>query len=288
MGVLTWDAVGNREYETGVDHGVLYVPDGSGDYNNGYAWNGLTTVTEKPSGGDANPQYADNMKYLNLRSAEQFGATLEAFMYPREFEPFDGLGVPTPGVTLGQQGRGVFGLSYRTRIGNDLLGDDFGYKLHLVYGLSATPSEKAYATESDSPAAINFSWDLSSVPVPVTGYKPTSIITINSTEVDATALADLETLLYGGEATEPRLPSPDEIVALFGGTVTVVTATAPTYNAATDTITIPTVTGVEYLIDGSVVTGDVVISEDTVVTARPTAGHVFSPTSDDDWTILHT
>lgn len=287
MAKLTWDDVGQHFYETGVDHGVLYIPT-DGVYDDGVAWNGLTTVTEKPTGAAATPQYADNIKYLNLISAETFEATLEAFTYPDEFAQFDGLAEPTPGVNVGQQNRGVFGLSYRSLIGNDSDGTEHGYKLHLVYGCQAAPSEKAYATVNDSPSAIAFSWDLTTTPVAVTGLKPTSLITIDSTKVDADALADLEEALYGGLATEPRLPTPDEVVAFFSGTVTEVTATAPTYNSATDTITIPTVTGVQYFIDGEPVSGDVVITEDTVVTAQPTSGHVFSATSDDDWTIVHT
>jgi len=288
MTKLAWDVVGERTYETGVDHGVLYIPDSGGAYTNGVAWNGLTTVTESPSGAEANPQYADNMKYLNLISAEQFAATVEAFTYPPEFEQFDGLHVPVPGLTVGQQARKGFGLSYRTKFGNDIQGDEYGYKIHLVYGCTAAPSEKAFATQSDSPEAIQFSWAVATIPVPVTGQKPTSLITANSALLDADAMAELETILYGTDLVDPRLPMPDEVIALFSGTVTEVTPTAPTYNAATDTITIPSVTGVEYLIDGEVVSGPVVISEDTVVTARPTAGHVFAAGADDDWMIAHT
>lgn len=288
MAEITWDDIGSRRYETGVDHGVLYIPDNAGVYDDGVAWNGLTTVTEKPSGAAPTAQYADNIKYLNLHSAEQFGATIEAFTYPDEFAPFDGLSVPSPGVAIGQQVRKAFGLSYRTRIGNDVDGDDHGYKLHLVYGLTATPSEKAYTTINDTPSAINFSWDVDSVPVAVTNLKPTSIVTINSLEVNATALAALETILYGSVGVDPRLPLPDEVVDIFDGTVTAVTATAPTYDAGTDTITIPTVTGVTYYIDDAPVTGDVVITEDTMVTARPNSGYYLTPGTDDDWLIVHT
>lgn len=214
---LTWDAVGERTYETGVDRGVLYMPDENGDYINGVAWNGLTNVTETPTGGEANPQYADNIKYLNLYSAEELGLTLEAFTYPDEWQEYDGLAVPTPGVTVGQQTRRTFGLSYRTLKGNDLEGTDYGYKLHLVYGATASPSEKGYGTVNDTPEPINFSWELATLPVAVTGYKPTSIITIDSTDVDATALAALEAILYG-EEDDPRLPLPDEVIALLDGT----------------------------------------------------------------------
>lgn len=218
MTELMWDQVGERTYETGVDHGVLYMPDGSGVYNDGVAWNGLTTVTESPTGAEANAKYADNMKYLNLYSAEQFEATLEALTYPDEFDLYNGLIVPSAGVAVGQQTRKTFGLSYRTIKGNDVDGDDFGYKIHLVYGLTAAPSEKAYGTINDSPDAINFSWKLASVPVTVTGHKPASTITIDSTEVDADALEALEEILYGSVSDDPRLPLPDEVIALFEGT----------------------------------------------------------------------
>jgi hypothetical protein len=219
MAPLTWDQVGERLYETGVDHGVLYTPDEAGVYATGVAWNGLTTVTESPSGAESNPQYADNIKYLNLLSAEEFGATIEAFTYPEEFAVMDGTAAPEPGVTVGQQGRKVFGLCYRTRVGNDLEGVDHGYRLHLVYGAQASPSEKAYGTINDSPEAINFSWEITTTPVPVVGYpdlKPTALIVVDSTVVDAAKLAELEDLLYGGAATA-KLPQPGEVIAIFEG-----------------------------------------------------------------------
>jgi hypothetical protein len=216
MPPLTWDDVGEKVYETGVDHGVLYLPDVAGVYNTGFAWNGLTTVTESPSGADPNPQFADNIKYLNLTSAEEFGGTIEAFTYPEEFGQCDGTALPHPGVAVGQQGRKMFGLSYRTKVGNDVDGVDFGYKLHLIYGCQAAPSEKAYATINDSPAAINFSWAITTTPVPVTGYKPTALIVVDSTVVDPADLTALETLLYGQAATEAALPTPDAVIALFG------------------------------------------------------------------------
>jgi hypothetical protein len=216
MPPLTWDDVGEKVYETGVDHGVLYLPDVSGVYNTGFAWNGLTTVTESPSGAAPNPQFADNIKYLNLTSAEEFGGTIEAFTYPEEFGQCDGTALPHPGVAVGQQGRKMFGLSYRTKVGNDVDGVDFGYKLHLIYGCQAAPSEKAYATINDSPAAINFSWAITTTPVPVTGYKPTALIVIDSTVVDPADLTALEALLYGQAATEAALPTPDAVIALFG------------------------------------------------------------------------
>jgi len=217
MPALVWDQTGERFYETGVDHGVLYIPDASGVYGEGVAWNGLTTVTESPTGAEASAQYADNIKYLNLFSAEEFGATIEAFTYPDEFQQFDGLGVPSDGVVIGQQARGVFGLSYRTRHGNDIQGTEYGYKLHMVYGCQASPSEKAYNTINDSPEAIAFSWAVTTTPVPVTGYKPTSLIVVDSTSADAGGLASLEAALYGNGAGNAHLPTPDEIIAMFEG-----------------------------------------------------------------------
>jgi hypothetical protein len=218
MSRLKWDQVGERTYETGVDHGVLYLPDNTGVYTKGVPWNGLTTVTESPSGAEASPQYADNIKYLNLVSAEEFGGTIEAFTYPEEFAECDGTAVPAVGVYVGQQNRKLFGLSYRTRFGNDVSGTDYGYKLHLAYGLLAAPSERAYGTINDSPEAIALSWEFSSTPVEVPGLKPSAILTINSTEVAADALSDLEDLLYGVEGTGgavARLPLPAEVIALF-------------------------------------------------------------------------
>ena len=217
MTALTWDQVGEKVYETGVDRGVLYIPDSGGVYSAGFAWNGLTTVTESPSGADPSPQFADNIKYLNLVSAEEFGATIEAFTYPDEFGVCDGSYQPAPGVSIGQQGRKQFGLSFRTQVGNDVDGTDHGYKLHLVYGCLAAPSEKAYATINDSPEAITFSWDITTTPVPVTGQKPTSLIVVDSTVVDPGDLAALEALLYGAGATPAALPTPDAVIALFTG-----------------------------------------------------------------------
>jgi len=217
MTALSWDAVGEHFYETGVDKGVLFIPNEDGVYDNGVAWNGLVSVTESPTGAEANAQYADNIKYLNLYSAEIFGATIEAFTYPDEFAAFDGMVSPSVGVSVGGQGRRSFGLCYRTLIGNDLEGTDLGYKLHLVYSATASPSEKAYNTVNDSPEAITFSWELATLPVAVTGLKPTSLITIDSTKVNATQLAALEELLYGGVSSDPSLPTPDEVLAIFAG-----------------------------------------------------------------------
>lgn len=282
---LVWDKVGERVFETGVDHGVLYIPNGSGVYDAGYAWNGLVGVTESPSGAEATPLYADNIKYLNLTSVEEFGGTIEAFTYPSEFEQCDGSASPEQGITIGQQDRKMFGLCYRSKVGNDL-DAEAGYKLHLIYGAKAAPSEKAYATVNDAPEAITFSWEVTTTPVAVAGLKPTSSITIDSTKVDADSLAALENFLFGTEGTEPSLPLPDAVVALFAGSVTTVTASAPTYNSSTDVVTIPTVTGVVYMIDGEVVTGTVTITESVVVTASLLPGYKFSAISDSDWTII--
>lgn len=253
MTALQWDQAGQRLYETGVDHGVLYIPNVSGVYDTGYAWNGLTTVTESPSGAEPSAQYADNIKYLNLISTEEFGGTIEAFTYPDEFGQCDGSAEPQAGVMVGQQGRKAFGLAYRTRMGNDIDGTDHGYKLHLVYGCQAAPSEKAYATINDSPEAISFSWEFTTTPVAVTGLKPSALLTIDSTEVAAGDLTMLEDILYGTEGVDPRLPLPDEVISLFAGAITEVRLTganAPTYDSVTHVVTIPTVTGVTFTING--------------------------------------
>lgn len=290
---LTWDKVGERRYETGVDHGVLYLQDGAGNYSEGYAWNGLTTVTESPSGAEASPQYADNIKYLNLISVEQFGATVEAFTYPDEFGQCDGTASPEPGVYIGQQNRKVFGLSYRTRLGNDVDGTDHGYKVHLVYGALAAPSEKAYATINDSPEAIAFSWTITTTPVDVPGFKPSALLTFDSTKVDATALSNLEDILYGTAGEDARLPLPAEVLALFSGTTAEVTPTVPTFNATTGDITIPTETGVQYVRTdtGDVVTGTVNVGasgDSLVIEALPVAGYTFPANTDNDWQFTRT
>lgn len=215
MAALTWDETGKRFYETGVRKGVLYVQDNSGTYPTGVAWNGLTAITESPSGADSNPLYADDIKYLDLRSAEEFGATVEAYTYPDEFAECDGTAELADGVTIGQQARKSFGLCYRTVLGNDINNDAYGYKLHLIYGATAAPSEKGYQTVNDSPEAITFSWELTTTPVNVTGMKPTALITIDSTKANATKLAALEAILYGGENTTARLPLPDEVKTLM-------------------------------------------------------------------------
>lgn len=287
MTKLVWDQVGSRVYETGVSNGVLYIPNSSGAYTNGYAWSGLTTITESPSGAESNPQYADNIKYINLISAETFGGTVEAFTYPDEFAQCDGTAVVN-GVQIGQQTRRTFGLAYKTLMGNDLENTDYGYKIHLIYGATAAPSEKAHSTVNDSPEAITFSWDLSTTAVAVgtidgVTYKPTSTLTIPSNKVSSSALSDLEDILFGTAGVDPRLPLPAEVLALFAGSVTQVTPTAPTYNSTTKVITIPSVTGVDYQINGSTVSGTVTITTDTVVTAVPESGYKFPAVTDDDW-----
>lgn len=219
MAALTWDKAGERVYETGVDHGVLYIPGADGAYNSGFAWNGLVSVSESPSGAEPSPQYADNIKYLNLMSAEEFGATIEAFTYPDEFAQCDGTASPVEGVYIGQQARKTFGLSYRTLVGNDLEGTAFGYKLHLIYGALAAPTEKAYNTVNDSPEAITFSWEVTTTPVEVgDGFKPTASLTVDSTKVPAAAMKALEDVLYGGAtgSASPKLPTPAEVIELIG------------------------------------------------------------------------
>lgn len=214
MAKLTWDTTGERYYETGVDHGVLYVLDQTGAYGSGVAWNGLVTVTESPSGAEASAQYADNIKYLNLMSVEEFGCTIEAFTYPEEFGQCDGTLDLADGVQLGQQGRKTFGLSYRTIKGNDTASNDYGYKLHLVYGCLAAPSEKAYSTVNDSPEAITFSWEVSTTPVPVPGFKPTALIVIDSTVITPAKMTAVEDVLYGD--TDPaKLPLPSELITIL-------------------------------------------------------------------------
>lgn len=216
---LVWDQTGERMYETGVSKGVLYPQSSSGTYPLGVAWNGLTAVTESPSGAEATPLYADDIKYLNLMSAEEFAATVEAYMYPDEFAECDGSASLVEGVSVGQQKRKAFGLCYRTTLGNDVDGNDHGYKLHIIYGALAAPSEKGYATVNDSPEAITFSWEIKTTPVNVTGLKPTATVTIDSTKVDPTKLAALEKVLYGSEQADPRLPLPDEIKSIMEATV---------------------------------------------------------------------
>ena len=280
MSQLVWDAVGEKIWETGVDHAVLYKPNAGGDYDTGFAWNGITAINESPSGAESNKQYADNIVYANLKSAEEFGATIEAFTYPEEFAECEGISV-VDGVEVGQQSRKPFGLYWRTRVGNDLEGDAFGEKHHLAYGCDAAPSEKNRQTVNDSPEATAFSWELTTTPVaipgnnPLTGkpWRPTSKLTIPSVGTDPTALAALLTILHGSEGVDPRLPTPAEVMALFAGSIVVATPTVPTFDTGTDEITIPSVTGVVYKIDGTAVTGVVEIENPTIVKAYPLPGY---------------
>jgi len=290
MAVLTWDETGKRLFETGVDRGVLYIPNAQGEYVNGYSWNGLTTVTESPSGAEDSPQYADNIKYLNLLSAEEFGATIEAFTYPEEFGQCDGTISPSAGVALGQQFRKSFGLAYRSKVGNDLAGPDHGFKLHLIYGALAAPSEKAYATINDSPEAITFSWEVTTSPVGVVGYKPVAQMVVDSTKVSAAAMTNLLNILYGTAAINPRLPLPSEVIGLFGGAVTQVRMTtsgpnAPTYSTASKVVTLPEVTGIQWRINGvnknAGAQPALVAGETSVVTAVANPGYMIN--GEDTW-----
>lgn len=282
MTKITWDGHGDKKYENGVDHGVLYRRNSSGVYDAGYAWNGLTTVTESPSGAESNKKYADNIVYANLISAEMLDATIEAFTYPDEFAECDGSAELAPGVSIGQQTRQPFGLSYRTLVGSDA-NPELGYKLHLLYGANAAPTEKAFASVNDSPENITFSWSVSTTPIDVAGKKPTSLLVVDSTKVSPSNLAALEAILYGTPGTDPRLPLPLEVAAIFAGTLIEVAPVAPTYNSTTHVVTIPSVTGLVYKIDGEVVTGTVTITTDTIVTVEAAAGYKLPAVTDDDW-----
>lgn len=215
MAKLVWDETSKRKYETGVSKGVLYVQTEDGTYGKGVAWNGLTAVNESPSGAEATPLYADDIKYLELTSTEEYGASIEAYTYPEEFEVCDGSAELAAGVTIGQQPRKAFGFCYKTIIGNDVKNNDYGYKIHIVYGAKAAPSEKAYQTVNDSPEAITFSWELTTTPVSVKGHKPTACVTIDSTKIDAAKLTAIEEALYGTESEEPKILLPDEIAAIL-------------------------------------------------------------------------
>lgn len=292
MPELSWDQTGEKVYENGVEKGVFYTVNGAGVYNNGYAWNGLVSVTESPSGAEVNKQYADNRVYASLRSAEEFGATVEAFTYPKESIPaLDGSATPTPGVALGQQGRPTFGMSYVSKIGNDL-NPDAGEKIHLIYGASANPSEKAYTTVNDSPEAATFSWELTTSPVDVgtvnaVNYKALSTITVDTTLEDPDAVATLREFLYGTAGTDPSLPSPAAVVAMFTAATLTVTPTEPTYNGTTDVMTVPTIAGVSYYMDDELLApgAQPAFTENHMVEARPNVGYKFPPNVDTDWLI---
>jgi len=293
MTKLLWDQVSERRFETGVDQGVLYIPT-NGVYSIGYAWNGLTAVTESPGGAEASPLYADNQVYLNLVSSETFGGTIEAYTYPDAFAQCDGTATPSTGVSIGQQARKTFGLAYRTKVGNDVSGQDLGYKIHLVWGALAAPSEKAYATVNDSPEAITFSWAITTTPVAVTGYKPTATLTVDSTKVTPANLQVLEDALYGSAGTDPRLPLPDEVIAMFAGALTSATPVSPTFVSATGVITIPATTGVDYRRGdtNAIVTGTTTVAGTTgaklIIYATPKSGYYFPAMTDDDWSFVRT
>jgi hypothetical protein len=293
MAELIWDKVGERLFETGADHGVLYKPDAGGAYSTGVVWNGLVTVTQSPSGAEATPQYADNIKYINLVSAEDFSATIEAFMSPPEFDEHDGSAAPTPGIRIGQQVRKPFGFSYRSRVGNDVAGSDFGYKLNLIYGALAAPTEKAHATINDTPEAATLSWEVTTSPVSVgtingKSYKPTAILTIDSTQVSASKLAELETILYGTASVDPRMPLPAEVINMFLTTlIESAQPVAPTYNSATKQITFPVTTGVDYKVDGITRTTPLTITKNTVVTAAPKNGYKLPAVTDDEFLVTY-
>lgn len=288
MTALQWDKIEERFFETGTDHGVLYIPT-NGEYNMGVAWNGLTAVTKSPSGAEPTKQYADNIAYVTMMSAEEFSGTIEAFTYPDEFEEFNGVVTTASGVRIGQQTRRQFGFSFRTKKGS-AANEDAGYKIHLLYGCQASPSEKAYKTINDTPEPLTFSWALTTTPVAVTGYKPAASLEIDSTDprVTPAALSALELILYGTTGVDPRLPLPDEVISILDTGIQLVTPTAPSYNATTDVITIPATTGVIYSIDGvDQEAGDTdPITEDTIVNARPAPGYSFTGTFVTEWLIV--
>lgn len=292
MTALAWDGIAERYFETGVSNGVLYSQT-NGVYDFGVAWNGLTNVTEQPSGAEPNKQYADNIEYLNLVSAEQFGATISCFAAPDGFLVFDGVKKTANGMQIGMQSRPSFGFSWKTKKGNDV-DEDLGYILHLAYGLKAQPSEKSYETVNDSPAPTTFSWTLSSTPVVVTDHKPSAIIKIDSTDptVDPANLAALETILYGSAGVDPRLPLPDEVDSILGTGIINVTPTPLVYNDVTDTITYAATPGVVYVREdtGVEITADIVlgVGESLVVSAHPDAGYNFTGTFVDSWLYSYT
>lgn len=286
---LVWDTVGERFYETGVDRGVLYLPT-AGEYTTGVAWNGLTAVTESPSGAEATPQYADNIKYLNLVSAEEFSGTIEAFTYPDAFAECDGSAAAEVGVYVGQQRRLPFGFSWRTRIGNDLEADSYGFKIHMVWNAIAAPSEKAHATMNDSPEATTLSWEFWTTPIgfSVDGdyseLKPTAYLCVDSTKVSEADMTELMDFLYGTVSTDPSLPTPEAVLAIFAGALTSVTPGVPTYNSTTDLVTIPGTTGVIYKMNGVTQSaGTHAITADVVVQAYPAAGYKFPAIVADEW-----
>lgn len=287
MSKLTWDAPGTRLYETGVDHGVLF-PTRNGVYQTGVPWSGLTTVTESPSGAEPTPIYADNKKYLNLMSAEDFGFSIEALYYPDEWEECDGSAEIAPGISIGQQARKPFGFSYRSLLGNELEATEHGYKLHIVYGGLASPSERSRASVNETPEAATLSWDITTTAVDVPGFRATAHVTIDSTKTPASVMAAIESILYGTNGQDSRLPTPAELMALQQDAATVVAPAAPTFTPATGAIVIPTApAGVEYRrVDTDVVvTGTVTVAAGKTLGIRALAkpGFAFIPDQDDYW-----
>lgn len=292
---LQWHANGESKFQTGVQNGVLFVRDNTGAYGDGVPWNGLTTVTESPSGAESNKQYADNKVYVNLKSAEEFGATIEALWSPKEFDACDGSAEVVPGVYFGQQSRRSFGFSWVGLIGDEIVGTDRGMRMHFAYGCNAAPSEKSNATVNESPEAAGNSWEITTNPVNVgvidgTEYKPVAHVYVDSTEVSAEVWSDLEDIVYGSAGSEPRLPMPSEIASLVGGTSTEVNmalgANQPSFVAGTGVITLPNVTGVTWYVDGEVATPGaqpaLASGESATVVAMPNDDYTL--TGDDDWT----
>lgn len=281
MSRLIWDAIGERFYETGVSNGVLYIPNAQGNYTEGHAWNGLTGVTASPSGAESNKQFADNIEYLNLISAEQFGGTIEAFYSPKAFDQCDGSASPAPGIAVGQQGRRSFGFSYQTLVGNDIDGQDHAYKIHVIYGAQASPSERANVTVNDSPEAVTLSWEFQTTPVAITpeiivngrALRPTSTLTFDSRDFSAAKMQDLKNVLWGTDSQDPRLPQPYELITMMTQDLAEVTPEDPEY--ANGVVLIPDTPGVVYYVNGVVAKDEVNISAPTLVSALPGPGYKF-------------
>lgn len=283
MTQLEWDKTGERFFKTGVSHGVLYLTDNKGVYDRGFAWNGLTSVTHSPSGAEANKQYADNIVYANIKSAEEVGGTIEAFNAPDEFAECDGARQPVPGLRISQQRRKSFGFSWQTLLGNDLEGTDYGFEINIVYGADAAPSEEQFQTVNDSPEPATLSWEYTTTPVAVPGLKPTAKITIRSTDLSAAKLKELTDILYGTAGEDPRLPLPAELITLLTGATTEVTPTKPAQ--AGNVVTIPNIAGVQYSADGVDLDPGAfnLVKTNTIIKARPKATYRFPADVDTDW-----
>lgn len=297
MTQLAWDKIGERYYETGVSNGVLYLPNATGQYTQGFAWNGLTGVTASPSGAESTKQYADNIAYLNMTSAEEFGGTIEAFTSPQEFDQCDGSASPIPGLRIGQQARKSFGFSWQTIVGNDIDGQDHAYKIHIAYGAQAAPSEKAYASVNDSPEAVTLSWTFTTTPVPITpeividgrALKPTAYVSVDSRDFSASKMQEIKDILYGTPSTNPRLPSPRELITILQSNLSEVEPQDPTFDDVTNELLIPNQTGVVYFANGNVLeAGEHVIEESVLVSAQPAAGHKFPAVVQTQWAIINT